>query len=117
MAYNINDKSKTGAKINRTPAPTSFNKSAGSYGMMGDSSPVSIVPGQGGPLSPLSKNLMESSDDGQGVLQKIIDGGVAGRDDRVPSDGNQQTRTISAQPYRSSWGMDKAPTAKLPGKK
>jgi hypothetical protein len=117
MAYQHQDKSK-GARINRTPAPTLDAKHGGvSYGQAQNlTGVVSVPPGQS-VQSEMAASLREAQTDSEDVLSKIISGGIAGRDDKIPADGNQQTRTISAQPYRSSWGMERAPTAKLPGKK
>jgi hypothetical protein len=120
MAVNINQKSKTGAKILRTPAPDEIthvrSPSSPGYGMNGPQ-PSAVAPGVG-VRSVLGQNLVESGDDGEGVLQKIIEGGVAGRDDRVPADGNTQTRTVSAEPYKTSWGDTGArPAGKIPGAK
>jgi hypothetical protein len=110
----------TAGKINRTPAPDAVDNIR---------SPTGVGQGQAGPQnrswclpgtavrSPLAQNLAEAQADSEDVLSKVISGGIAGRDDKIPADGNTQTRTVSAEPYKSSWGMDKAPTAKLPGAK
>ena len=43
--------------------------------------------------------------------------GVSGRDDQIPADGNTQTRSVSAEPYPTTYGMTKRPAAKIPGAK
>jgi hypothetical protein len=108
----------TSGKILRTPAPRLDLKNGGEdYGQAQDiNTPSSIPPGTV-VESKLASNLRQSQADSEDVLSKVIAGGVAGRDDRIPADGNTQTRTVSAEPYKASWGMDKAPIAKLPGAK
>lgn len=118
MAVNVN-KGYTAGKINRTPAPDEISQvrspTKSGYGMNFDTGPVSLTPGVAR-RSVLGQNLMESSDDGQGVLQKIIEGGIAGRDDRIPADGNAQQRTVSADPYPITRGMKGASVGpKIPG--
>lgn len=107
MAVNVN-KGYSAGKILRTPAPDEVTSvrspTKAGYGMNGDTSGSSVPPGKA-VRSILGQNLMESQDDGEGVLQKIIEGGVAGRDDRVPADGNVQQRTVSANPYPITRGM------------
>lgn len=34
----------------------------------------------------------------------LLSNATAGRDDRVPADGNKQTRTVSADPYPTTFG-------------
>jgi hypothetical protein len=125
MAYQASNRkaeqNPTAGRILRTPAPDAISSPRSGAGQgYGANGPVgnspSVEPGKA-VMSSLARNLMESSDDGEGVLRKVIEGGVAGRDDRVPADGNLQTRTISAEPLKKSWGMEKAPTAKMPGAK
>jgi hypothetical protein len=118
MAVNVN-KGYSAGKVLRTPAPDEIsqvrNPGKVSYGMNFDTTPSSVPPGKA-VRSTLGQNLMESSDDGQGVLQKIIEGGVAGRDDRIPADGNVQQRTVSADPYPTTRGMKGASSGpKIPG--
>jgi len=120
MAVNVN-KGYTAGKINRTPSPDQIsqvrNPGKVSYGMNFDTHPSSLPPGTAA-RSILGQNLAESSDDGESVLQKVIEGGVAGRDDRVPADGNVQTRTVSDTPYPTTFGMKGAtPGPKIPGAK
>ena len=109
------------AKILRTPAPDEIsqvrNPGKVGYGMNFDTHSPVIAPGMA-VRSPLGQNLMESQDDGEGVLQKVIDGGIAGRDDRVPADGNLQLRTVSDTPYPTTFGCGGAkPGPKIPGAK
>ena len=66
----------------------------------------SAIPAGQASESVLGQNLRQSSDP-EDLLGTVIRQGVSGRDDQIPSDGNQQTRTVSAQPYRSSWGMER----------
>jgi hypothetical protein len=120
MAVNVN-KGYSAGKILRTPAPDEVTSvrspTKAGYGMNGDASGSSVPPCKA-VRSVLGQNLMESQDDGDGVLQKIIEGGVAGRGDRVPADGNLQTRTVSVTPYPTAFGCGGAkPGPKIPGAK
>jgi len=105
MAYQHLDKRK-GAQINRTPAPDEITDirrpgvfSPGTNGAQ----PSSVAPGQASE-SILAQNLREGQTDGEDVLSKVIAGGVSGRGDDIPADGNDQLRQVSATPYPSAFG-------------
>lgn len=98
-------------KIVRTPAPDAVDNIR---------SPSGVGQGQNGPQnrswcapghsveSPLATNLRQSQADSEDVLSKVIAGGVAGRDDRIPADGvDWQRRKIDDTPYAPSHGMAK----------
>jgi hypothetical protein len=117
MAYQ-QDKSK-GARINRTPAPTLDAKHGGTqYGQAQNlTGVVSVPPGQS-VQSEMAASLREAQADSEDVLSKVIAGGIAGRDDRIPSDNNAQTRNVSAQPYPTTYGhTGPKPDGKIPGAK
>ena len=119
MAYNLNAK-KTGAIILRTPAPDAISniRHPGVAGPGMNGPQPSSIPAGAASRSVLGQNLMESSDDGQGVLQKVIESGVAGRDDRIPADGSLQQRAVSNTPLPTTFGMKGAtPGPKIPGAK
>jgi hypothetical protein len=101
------EQNPTAGKINRTPAPTLTRNTGGtSYGQTSDTNtPSSVAPGVPQPVSILGQNLRQSSDDGQDVLGQVIAHGTSGRDDRVPADGNLQTRTVSDTAYPAAHGM------------
>jgi hypothetical protein len=92
-------------QINRTPAPKQDLKTGGeSYGQSNDiDTPASLPPGVGGPQSKLGQNLRESVNDP--VADQILSQGVAGRGDFVPTDGSDQLRPVSAEPYTPSHSM------------
>lgn len=109
MAYNPNRKPEqqpTAGKIIRTPAPILDRQHGGlDYGQANDyRTPSSIAPGVPQPMTVLGQNLKESSDDGEGVLDMVVKGGVAGRGDDVPVDNNSQTRKINDTPYPTTFG-------------
>jgi hypothetical protein len=107
------------ARINRTPAPDEITNvrhpSAAGPGMSGPQ--PSVIPAGQASESVMASNLRQSQADSEDVLSKVIAGGIAGRDDRIPSDNNAQTRNVSAQPYPTTYGMTKRPAAKIPGAK
>jgi hypothetical protein len=116
-----------GAGPVKTPAPTKRviptapdqvsmirKPSAIGYGMNGDVSPSSIAPGQQR-LSPLAANLKASSDDGEGVLDKVIASGTA----RVDTEITSQLRSIGdknvpAHPHMKSANVGGAPSGTVP---
>jgi hypothetical protein len=107
------------AKILRTPAPDEITNvrhpSAAGPGMNGPH-PSFVAPGQASE-SVLGQNLRQSSDP-EDLLGNVIRSGVSGRDDRVPADGNTQTRSVSDTPYPTTFGMKGAtPGPKIPGAK
>ena len=70
--------------------------------------PSSVAPGQA-MESPLATNLRQSQADSEDVLTKVIAGGVAGRDDRLPNDGvDYQRRTVSDTAYPTAHGCEGA---------
>lgn len=107
MAYQHADKRK-GAPINRTPAPDEVSQIRSPQGGTGYGQnapqPSSVAPGKA-VESALGANLRQSQDDGEGVLQQVIEKGVAGRGDQVPADGDLQTRDVSAESYPAAHGM------------
>jgi hypothetical protein len=117
MAFQQQNGKPAPARINRTAAPTLDAKHGGDqYGQAQDTSPASIPAGTM-KESVLGANMRQSSDP-EDLLGQIQRAGVSGRDDRVPADGNQQTRTVSAEPYKTSWGNTGArPSGKIPGAK
>jgi hypothetical protein len=108
----------TSGKIVRTPAPTMDLKNGGEdYGQAQDvNTPSSIPPGTV-VESKLASNLRQSQADSEDVLSQVIAHGVSGRDDKIPADGNLQTRSVAAKPYPTTYGMTKRPAAKIPGAK
>jgi hypothetical protein len=60
---------------------------------------------------------LRQSSDPEDLLGTVIRQGVSGRDDRIPSDGNTQTRSVNAEPYPTTYGMTKRPIEKIPGAK
>lgn len=75
MAYNINaaEKKISAGKINKTPAPETKETAFGreSYGSNAYDGPSSVTVGKK-VTSPLADDLKQSSDDGEGVLDKVI---------------------------------------------
>jgi hypothetical protein len=115
------EQNPTAGKIVKTPAPDAVDNIR---------SPTGVGQGQDGPQnrswclpghaseSPLASNLRQSQADSEDVLSKVIAGGVAGRDDKIPADGNTQTRTVSDTPFPTTFGMKgAAPGPKIPGAK
>ena len=113
MAYQGSKKQK-GAPINRTPAPDEVSQIRAPQGGSGYGQnapqPSSVAPGKA-IESALGANLRQSQDDGEGVLQQVIEKGVAGRGDQVPADGDLQTREVSAESLPAAHGM-KSPNLK-----
>ena len=104
------EQNPTAGKIVRTPAPDEIsqirNPKGVGYGANGPQ-PSWTAPGTA-VRSPLAQNLAESQADSEDVLSKVIAGGVAGRDDRVPADGNTQQRTVSDTSYPIAHGCEGA---------
>jgi hypothetical protein len=99
-----------GGEIIRTPAPDADPR-VQNYGAS------SLVPGKGGPLTALGRNLEDSIDDP--ARDKILAQGTAGRGDEIsadlselksfdasdlPADGSLQRRTVSDTAYPSTHG-------------
>jgi hypothetical protein len=77
MAISLNRKNAP-EKTLKTPGPTTLTRShtgAGEYGQNLYDGPSSIEPGLA-TRSPLAQNLKESSDDGEGALDAVINRGV-----------------------------------------
>jgi hypothetical protein len=98
--------------ILRTPAPDEVTQprhpSAAGLGMNNFTGRSSDDPGKS-TRSALAQNLMESSDDGENVLGRIISGGLTGkRGDALPAQDKQnwQERQESAAGYRPAFGCD-----------
>jgi hypothetical protein len=111
MAVQPNDKRrKAGAQIVRTPAPDELTTIRSPRGGSGPGQnapqPSSINPGQASE-SLLGQNLRQSqvADTSEDVLSEVIAGGIAGRGDSVPADGNDQLRTVSNKMLPPAHGM------------
>jgi hypothetical protein len=107
MAYQHTGKRK-GAPINRTPAPDEVTQIRAPQGGSGYGQnapqPSSVAPGKA-VESALGANLRQSQDDGENVLQQVIEKGVAGRGDSVPADGNDQLRDVLDAPLAPAHGL------------
>lgn len=111
MAVQPNDKRrKPGAQILRTPAPDEVthirNPQGGESFGQNAPQPSSVAPGKA-VESALGSNLRQSqvADTDEDVLSQVIAGGVAGRGDQVPADGNDQLRPVSAKMLAPAHGM------------
>jgi hypothetical protein len=100
---------KPGGQINRTPAPKQDLKTGGeSYGQANDvDTPAALPPGVGGPRTKLGQNLRDSVDDD--VIGRVVAGGIAGRGDQIPADGDYndaggQLRRVSSESYPPAHG-------------
>lgn len=100
---------KPGAQINRTPAPKLDRQHGGmDYGEANAvDSVAALPPGVGGPQSKLGQNLRDSVDDD--VIGQVIAGGIAGRGDNIPADGDYndaggQLRAVSDKMYPPAHG-------------
>lgn len=99
----------TAGKIVRTPAPDAVDRIRSpqgvGYGQAGPQNRSWCAPGQA-VESPLATNLRQSQADSEDVLSKVIAGGVAGRDDRIPADGvDWQRRVVDDTAYAPAHGM------------
>jgi hypothetical protein len=96
---------KPGLQVVRTPAPKQDLKTGGEdYGEANaPDTPSSVPPGVGGPMTKLGQNLRDSVDDD--VIGQVIAGGIAGRGDKIPADGSDQLREVSAESYPAAHGM------------